>query len=343
LICCTHTHTGAQTGDDDYTRFVVGRIGDAIRLAWQGRKPAQVGWATALEDRVVFNRRFKMKDGPVRTNPGKNNPHVVEPAGPIDPEAGALVMREPSGQTIGLLANYTLHYVGGGEHDRAVSADYFGFFSQLIQRMRGERFVAALSNGACGDINNVDAMGTGPTPNNERYQHTERVAGLVAAAALWAWDEMAFGEDVQLGAALEEVALERKAAPTEQDLARAGEVLKMAQPTMAQRAFALRVTERMAGVPETVRTWVQVLRVGGLALVALPGEVMVELGLEIKRRSPFEQTMVLELANDYVRYIPTRAAYEEGGYEPEASLLRPGSGEKLVEAAVRLLNAVHSA
>jgi len=195
LICCTHTHTGARTGEDAYTEFMIERISDVVRLAWESRQAAEVGWGRGSEDRVVFNRRYRMKDESVRTNPGTGNPEVAEPLGPVDPEVGAICLREPDGDTIGLLGNYTLHYGGGGDHERAISADYFGMFGQLIQRMRGESFVAALSNGACGDINNIDVLG-GTRPKNDRYQHTERVAALIAAQALWAWNEMTFVDDI---------------------------------------------------------------------------------------------------------------------------------------------------
>jgi predicted nucleic acid-binding protein len=77
---------------------------------------------------------------------------------------------------------------------------------------------------------------------------------------------------------------------------------------------------------------------GDLALVSAPGELFVELGLEIKRRSLFGQTMVLELANDSAGYLPARRAYEEGAYEPEASLFAPGVGEQIVRTAVGLLS-----
>lgn len=341
LICCTHTHTGAQTGEDAYTEFLIGRIADAVRLAWEERQPAQVGWGHRDEDRVVFNRRYRMRDGSVRTNPGLKNPEVVQPAGPVDPEVGALCLRRTGGETIGLLANYSLHYVGGGDHERAISADYFGFFSTLIQRMRGERFVAALSNGACGDINNHDVMG-GTRPANDRYQHTERVAALVAADVFWAWNEMAFTDDAPLGATMEEVVLKRRETPSEADLAHAREIRQQDRATMGERAFARRNLERIHEVPEEASTWVQALRVGDLALVTAPGELLVELGLEIKARSPFGQTMVLELANDSVGYLPGRKAFEEGGYEAEASVFRPGVGEQIVKTAVGLLDRLYS-
>src|SRR2546426_151538 len=85
------------------------RRADAVRLAWERREPAEVGWGRAEEGRVVFNRRFWMKDGSVQTNPGVGNPDVVKPAGPVDPDVGVLCLRRPSGETIGLLANYSLH------------------------------------------------------------------------------------------------------------------------------------------------------------------------------------------------------------------------------------------
>ena len=77
--------------------------------------------------------------------------------------------------------------------------------------------------------------------------------------------------------------------------------------------------------------------VGGVSFEVMPGEIFVELGLAIKQQSPFAQTMVIELANDSVGYLPTRRAYEEGAYEPEASLFGPGVGEEIVEAALGLL------
>ena len=340
IISCTHTHSGAATGEDAYTEFAVDRIADAVCLAWANRVEARIGFGRAEEDRVVFNRRFRMRDGTVQTNPGTGNPQVVEPMGPVDPQIGVLCLESDDGKPIGLLANYALHYVGTPDSERSVSADYFGAFSTMIQRLRDMKFVAALSNGACGDINNNDVMG-GSRPKNDKFQHTERVAALIAAGALWAWNEMDFDKDVRLGAAMEEVVLAAKGKPNEAEFDRVAQIEKMERPTMAQRAFVRRITKRMDSVPEKVHTWVQALRVGDLGIVAVPGELMVELGLNIKTRSPFGQTMVIELANDTVGYIPTRISYEEGGYEPEASIFSAGCGEQIVETTVDLLNQLY--
>jgi len=336
LICCTHTHTGAQTGEDAYTEFLIQRIADCARLGWEARKPALIGWGRTDEDRVIFNRRFKMKDGTVRTNPGMGNPDVVETAGPVDPEVGALFVESEDGTPRGVLANYGLHYVGGGDHQRAVSADYFGMFGEKLQQLKGESFVAALSNGACGDINNHDVLGKGRNPN-DRYQHTERVAALIAANVFWIWNGIERQADFAMDGAMKEVMLQRKPGPTEEEVARAKEIEAGGAERMGERAFSRRILERMKGVEEAVPAWVQAIKIGDLGLVGVPGELLVRLGLNIKKRSPFGQTMILELANDSLGYLPDKKAFEEGGYESEASLFRPGVGEQIADVAVELL------
>jgi hypothetical protein len=98
----------------------------------------------------------------------------------------------------------------------------------------------------------------------------------------------------------------------------------------------VKIYDRYLGQP--IPAQVQAVRLSDdTAIVMLPGEMFVELGLEIKKRSPFAHTILIELANDSFGYIPTKRAYEEGNYEPTNSTVLSGSGEKLVEAAVRLL------
>jgi neutral ceramidase len=69
----------------------------------------------------------------------------------------------------------------------------------------------------------------------------------------------------------------------------------------------------------------------------LPSEIFVEFGLAIKSASPFKTTLVVELANDDLAYIPTKRAFAEGSYEITNSRVQPGTGEKLADAAVALL------
>ena len=75
--------------------------------------------------------------------------------------------------------------------------------------------------------------------------------------------------------------------------------------------------------------------------MGIPGELFVEYGLEIKEKSPFAHTLIIGYANDYVGYIPTLEAFQEGGYEVRtglASKLDPKTGEIITGKALEILN-----
>ena len=114
-------------------------------------------------------------------------------------------------------------------------------------------------------------------------------------------------------------------------------------PTFLEKVWAFKVLDVYGrnGQPQDVE--VQVISLGrDLAWVGLPGEIFVELGLAIKAASPFKHTIIAELANGSIGYIPTKRAYAEGNYEPISARCAEGSGEMVVDAAVRLLKALHT-
>ena len=115
-------------------------------------------------------------------------------------------------------------------------------------------------------------------------------------------------------------------------------------PKVLEKVWAFKVLDVYGrdGRPQEVE--VQVISLGpDLAWVALPGEIFVELGLAIKQASPFKHTIIAELANGAIGYIPTQRAFAEGNYEPVSARCAAGSGEMLVESANRLLLEAHHA
>jgi hypothetical protein len=124
-------------------------------------------------------------------------------------------------------------------------------------------------------------------------------------------------------------------APGGLDVVRAHRML-LVERLVAQRGSpGPSATAQAAGA--TLPLEVQVITCGDAAIVGLPGEIFLELGLDLLRRSPFRFTLTLELANDACGYIPPRRAYDEGGYEVEAARFEAGTGEALVDAAVGLV------
>ena len=165
MVNATHMHTAAGIADllgvdedTDYTEWAPLKIADAVELAVRRLQPARVGFASVKEDRIAFHRRWRMKDGTVRMNPGRNNPDLVEPVGPIDPELAMMYVEGRDGEPISAVANFSLHYVGT-DNGRAISADYFGHFFRLVRQNLGGEVVPLLWNGALGQINNQDYSG----------------------------------------------------------------------------------------------------------------------------------------------------------------------------------------
>jgi len=355
LICCTHTHTGPDVDDMDYGEFLIQKIADSVQLADNRLEEAEIGFEREEEAKPLGNRRFFMKDGTVWTNPGILNPNIVKPAGPVDPEVGVICVRKPNGKTISLLVNYAMHYAGLSPTEKRedmymISADYFGVFSEIIQRIRGEEFVAMLANGASGDVVMYDAM----KPHkrvNKFFGHAERIAALVAAKAIWAWNQMEFHRSLRLSAAMEEITIPRRK-PTNEEIELAKKLMSGEIKAVNMRHNALkyffepRIEEFLK--EQEVKTWVQVLAFGGLAaIVGLPGEIFVEHGLRIKKESPFKYTFIFELANDSVGYVPTLKAFkEEGSLEASGSYettigpnrLIPEAGDMMVNSALKMLN-----
>ena len=105
------------------------------------------------------------------------------------------------------------------------------------------------------------------------------------------------------------------------------------------RGRALRALKIVESGISSEEVEVQVLGLGDLAIVGIPGEYFVEFGLQIKEKSPAKAAFVIELANGSIGYIPTAAALEQGGYEGSSARFRPDAGQKLADAALQMLAA----
>jgi hypothetical protein len=348
-ITATHTHTGpmfsgprarlfseqaaAKFGTDplasvNYPEMLRGRLVDVIVAATAGLSPAALEFVRATEDRLSFNRRFHMKDGTVRFNPGVLNPDIVRAAGPIDPDLPFVIITK-DGKAVGSLTVFALHLdtVGGTEY----SADYPGHLEHELRREFGAGFISVFGLGTCGDINHLDVSG------RRRFQ-SRLIGQQLAVDVLSARPRMPLATP-SLGAASARVTLPlRKVSDGQVAAARAGmsKVGTSAVPFLTQVDIV--TTLDLASRGPSLDAEVQVFRLHpDLAMVLLPGEVFADLGLAIKQASPFAHTLVIELSNDNPAYIPTEKAFKEGSYETVNSRIAPGGGERLVTEAVRLL------
>jgi len=361
LIAATHTHTAPTLGgafqsdpDPDYVRWVPGQVAKGIDEAHARLQPAQIGWGVAKNPTQLFNRRWKMKPGTiaadpfgrttdqVKMNPGYQAAGLIEPAGPIDPDVSIVAVRTRDGKPMALLANYSLHYVGGVQ---PLSADYFGAFADRIaQLLEAPRdFVGIMSNGTSGDVNNINFAGPAPARQGE-YEQIKIVADSVARTALEAYRQLTFREDVTLAAAEKDIELGVRL-PTAEEVAQAKEILGKAREPVLKTLPEIyaRETVLLADYPSTVKARMQAMRIGDLGIVAIPCEIFTEIGLDIKKRSPLKPTFTIELANGYNGYLPTPEQHKLGGYETwraRSSYLEPEASTKITAAVLQLLGSV---
>jgi hypothetical protein len=364
LISATHTHSApAATGvfqsdpDGDYQKFLPGRIAEGIAKAASNRAPARIGWGVAREPGQVFNRRWKMKPGTiaadpfggltdqVKMNPGYQHAGLIEPAGPTDPEVCILSVQSHDGRPIALLANYSLHYVGGVA---PLSADYFGAFAERLRQLIGAAqtdppFVGIMSNGTSGDINNINFAGPAPA-RLPPYEQIKIVADNVARAAHAAYREIKHRDRVSLAMVEKEIELGVRR-PSADDVSRARDILAKAagKGLKTLPEIYARETVLLADYPATVRAKLQAIRIGELGVVSSPCETFAATGLAIKKHSPLRPTFTIELANGYNGYLPTPEQHRLGGYETwraRSSYLEVDAATKIQTNLLELLQQV---
>ncbi len=286
LMAATHTHsatsarspnamvTGGPLGD--YQSFVSRRIADAVRLAIKRLSPAKIAWGSVEEPSELFNRRWFVKEDDQRRNPFggidrvRMNPGggatLLEPAGKTDPQISFLSVQHQDGKPLAVLANYSLHYVGGVPA-RTISADYFAVFAEQIAEMLNAKeqsppFVGILSNGTSGDVNNINFKDRGKSL--PQFQKMKQVGQLVASRVHSAMKDLKYQDRVALNGISSELTLGVRK-PTPEMLAYADKVL--AKPESAEkyhaqeRVYAERIKLQVkAG--DTVDVPLQVLRIG---------------------------------------------------------------------------------
>lgn len=342
LAAATHTHSAPpsknrpsrnQDADAEYVEHMTRGIVSALQQATDNLTPAELGWGTCLVPEEVHNRRWFMKEGGivpnpfgettdiVRMNPPRGRGLLDRPAGPVDPEVVFLSVRTHEGRPIALLANYSLHYVGGVPAG-GVSSDYFGEFATQLeaklfpgrQRDSLPPFVGILSNGTSGDINNINF--TDPQPRAKPFVRIREVAALVVERVLEAMPAVRYRRSIPLAMAQQELTLNVRK-PTPDQVARAKQFL--AEPDEKNlppraRPYAAWTLELDAH-PGTEDIILQAVRVGDVGITSIPCEVFVEIGLRLKEQSPLKPSFTMELANGHYGYLPTPRQHDLGGYE----------------------------
>jgi neutral ceramidase len=336
----------SSCANPQYLKKVEAAIVEAVCAADRTRVEADCGVGFGVEDKVAFNRRFRMRSGMTATHPGQGNPDIIEVAGPIDPQVGVIGAWDKQGKLLGAIVNYACHATTspGG-----ISANYICYLEKAIRGMFGPETVVVFLPGACGDVTQVDNLN--PHLNRSGERSAEFVGGRIGAEAIKVLLSMERGSLAPLAAKHETLKIARRL-PSQQRVERS-RALVQEDPKkvgMTEWVFAKEIVLLDArGAKEPIAdVEVQAIQVGPAVFLTDPAEFFCDFGLQLKAKSPFPFTFPVSLANDCIGYVPTAEALgpHGGGYETRLtsySNLIPSAGQTIVDADLNLTKTMRPA
>jgi hypothetical protein len=335
LINCTHTHHAPSTMkvhgydlDDVFTKRVQAGIFEAVQRAVTNLTDCDFLFALGKEETVGQNSRVLLADGQIYWIGPQTN--FVRPTGPFDPELPVLAFRDSAQKYRSIIFNHSTHTIGARAPGKR-SPSFYGLAAQDLESELGG--IVTFLEGASGSTHNLKLTGD---------ESATRIKNAVAETLAHAQPR-----EVKSVAALKR--------PLKFRVRNFDEAAEEAAVTRYCRKYAPGGAEAIIPVFRNMRrelapqqgqereTWVQVLRIGDIAIVGVPAEYFTQLGLDIKNRSPFRHTYIAELANDWIGYLPNLEGHKLGGYQVWTafhSYAEPGTGERIADQAVAMLKEV---
>lgn len=349
FIHCTHIHSGGATNlnsEDalirEYTQSLRHKILDAASFALEDLKPTKMGWAVGKAPDVAFIRRFRMKDGSVRTNPGVGNPDIAGPIGEVDERVNVLRFDREGGETL-VLANFGNHPDTLGSYWNRISADWPGAFRRTMEKAV-DGVKAIFFNGAQGDVNHINVN---HIPGVDYSEHAHRIGRVVAGAVMQVYDRVCYTDVDKLQYAQKVVQVPSNM-PKPEDMPRAYEI-KALYDAGREGELPYKGMENVTVVAEAVRmvalehgpthfpVGINAVAIGNIALIGIPAECFTGIGVGLKKAPGWDLVLPCVLVNGSTGYFPMQDAYDEGGYEARSSRLKAGVAELMIKEGMELL------
>ncbi len=362
FVSATHTHTAPYLVDDsknekvqEYMRFVFHKIADAAQFALDDLKPAKMGFGIGEAPNIAFVRRFRMKDGSARTNPGVNNPDILAPIGDVDERVNVLRFDREGAETL-VLVNFANHpdVVGGCK----ISADWPGLLRKTVEKAL-DNTKCVFFNGAQGDVNHVNVHPKAGDFNDmfmdfddvsRGYGHARYIARVVTGGVLQAFDKVNYIDVDRVRFAQKIINLpsnmpDKKDIPEAHrinELHKAGRDSELPYTGMLLTtvvAEAARMVTLENG-PESFPMVLSGITVGPVAFVGIPGEPFTGIGRGLKEAEGYDLILPCCCTNGFEGYFPMQEAYDEGGYEARSSRFKAGVAEQIIAEGKQLLKEI---
>ncbi|NMA07904.1 MAG: hypothetical protein GX929_02150 [Clostridiales bacterium] len=358
FLACTHTHTGPVMKtvlfphNPVYNAYCFARLGSAAMAAIDDLKPAKMLSARGSVKNVAFIRRFRMKDGTIRTNPGYLNPNIRTPISTPDEMLQLVRIIREGGEELALI-NFQVHpdVIGGTKW----SADFPGFVRRTFEgAVPGIRCI--YFNGAQGDTNHIDVSRDRNGPDTETfpvtgYKHSAYMGRAIAGAALAVYDTAQPLADGKVSFAIDDLIVPANL-PKPEDIPHAKHLIElhesgrdaeipesgMGVTTLVAEAYRM---VRLEHAAPDILLRLSSVTAGDLAFAGIPGEPFTDVGRGIKEASPYSFTIPCCVTNGSEGYFPMYSAFAEGGYEARSSRFCPGVAEEIVAGHTRMLRRLH--
>ena len=352
-IHSTHTHTGPvlmkeckNPLNQQYEIFLGTRVVDVARFAIEDMADAKMGIGVGEAKNVAFIRRYRMKDGSAKTNPGVNNPDIVAPIGITD-ESVSVVRFDRVGKDTVLLVNFANHpdVVGGNK----ISADWPGMTRRQVEKAI-DNTKCIFFNGAQGDVNHVNVHPKAGDFNDmfndfdgcsRGYGHARHIARVVTGAVMSVYDKVEYMDAAEVKYSQKTVEIPSNKPTPEQlplahkynDLHNAGrddEIPYKAMMLTTVVAEAARMV-RLENAPDTFPMLFSAVSFGDVAMFGVPGEPFNGVGRGLKAAEGWKMVIPTCNTNAKEGYFPMMDSYEEGGYEARSSNFKAGTAERIIE------------
>ncbi len=366
FLHCTHTHTGPSTGVanggeqaqklvDDYRAFLISRCVDVASFALNDLKPAKMGYGVSKAPNVAFIRRYRMKDGSVKTNPGVNNPDILHPIGEVDDSVNVIRFDRENAETV-VVVNFANHpdTVGGN----LISGDWPTLTRHFVEKAI-DNTKCIFFNGAQGDVNHVNVHPTKGDFNDmfndfdgcsRGYGHARHVARVVAGAVMQIYDKVNYTDETEVRC-LKRIYDIPANLPDPKDMPLAKKYYELHQAgrddeiPYKEMMLTTVVAEagrmvRLENGPENFELPFTAIAIGKVGLFGVPGEPFNGVGKGVKQTEGYDLIIPCCIVNGYRGYFPMQDSYDEGGYEARSSNFKAGAAERIIAYGKEMLTEI---
>lgn len=362
ILSATHTHNAPEAYKNTnnelvktYTGFLGTRIADAACFAIADLKKAKMGYGKGSAPNVAFIRRYVMKDGSIKTNPGVNNPEILRPVGDTDDSVNIMRFDRVGADTI-IYVNFANHpdVVGGCK----ISADWPGLLRKNVEKIL-DGTKCLFFNGAQGDVNHVNVRPKAGDLNGmfidfdgvaRGYSHAEHIARVITGGVMQAFAKVNYVDVDTISAKQKKISIKSNK-PTAKELPEAHRINNlhisgrdselpyegmMLTTVVAEAARMV----RLENAPDSFDMLLSAVKIGPVAIIGIPGEPFSAIGKALKQTDGFDMVIPCCNTNGKEGYFPMQDSYDEGGYEARSSNFKAGVGEYIISKGKSLLNSL---